>query len=161
MAAFVTLQEAGKIRHYGVSNFDIDDMVELWSVPGGAGCATDQVLYNLAHRGIEWDLLPWLREHRVPVMAYFPLDHGRLVRDPKLVRFAERHGTTPARVALAWLLAHEDVIAIPKAARRERLKEDVAALSVRLTLEQLTELDALFRRRMVPFRWKSTERQRA
>jgi diketogulonate reductase-like aldo/keto reductase len=144
VAALLTLKEAGKIRHYGVSNLDIDDMVELSSVAGGAGCATDQVLYNLAHRGIEWDLLPWLHERRVPLMAYSPLDHGRLVRDRKLANFAARHGTTPACVALAWLLSREEVIAIPKAARRDRLKENVAALALRLTAEQLAELDSVF-----------------
>jgi diketogulonate reductase-like aldo/keto reductase len=144
VAALLTLKEAGKIRHYGVSNLDIDDMVELSSVAGGAGCATDQVLYNLAHRGIEWDLLPWLHERRVPLMAYSPLDHGRLVRDRKLANFAARHGTTPACVALAWLLSREEVIAIPKAARRDRLEENVAALALRLTAEQLAELDSVF-----------------
>ena len=144
MAGFRALQKAGKIRYYGVSNLDLDDMEELWSVPGGPEVQTDQVLYNLARRGIEWDLRPWLRERRIPVMAYSPIEHARLVRDPKLVAFAKRQGMTPAQVALAWLLKDDDVIVIPKASRPERLKENLGALSLRLNEVQLAELDRLF-----------------
>jgi diketogulonate reductase-like aldo/keto reductase len=144
LEAFATLREAGMIRYYGVSNFDVSDMQELWSIPAGRHVATDQVLYNLARRGIEWDLLPWLRQHQIPVMAYSPLDEGRLTRHAKLAHFAQRYDMTPTQAALAWLLEKDDVIVIPKASRRERLKENLGALDVRLTLEQLAELDGLF-----------------
>ena len=142
--AFVALQQAGKINHYGVSNLDLADMQELWSVPGGPAVATNQLLYNLARRGIEWDLLPWLRERRIPIMAYSPIEQAKLTQNPKLVDFARRHGMTPAQASLAWLLAHDDVIVIPKTARRDRLKENIAALDQRLTQAQLAELDRLF-----------------
>ena len=142
--AFVALQRAGKINHYGVSNLDLADMQELWSVPGGPAVATNQLLYNLARRGIEWDLLPWLRERRIPIMAYSPIEQARLTLNPKLVDFAQRHGMTPAQASLAWLLAHDDVIVIPKTGRRDRLKENISALDHRLTQAQLAELDRLF-----------------
>jgi diketogulonate reductase-like aldo/keto reductase len=144
MAAFMALQKAGKIRHYGVSNLDAGDMEALWSVPGGRNVQTDQVLYNLARRGIEWDLLPWLRERRVPVMAYSPIEQGRILRNPRLVAFAKQYGMTPAQVALAWLLKDDDIIVIPKSAHRERLQENLGALKFRLTPEQLAELDRIF-----------------
>lgn len=144
MQAFMALQQAGKIRHYGVSNLDLADMQELWSVPGGLAVATDELLYNLMRRGIEWDLLPWLRERRVPIMAYSPIEQGKLLRNPKLAKFAKAYGMTPAQAALAWLLAHDDVIVIPKTGRRERLKENLAALDHQLTPAQLAELDHLF-----------------
>ena len=142
--AFVALQQAGKIKHYGVSNLDPADMQELWSVPGGPSVATNQLLYNLARRGIEWDLLPWLRERRIPIMAYSPIEQAKLTLNPKLVDFARRHSMTPAQAGLAWLLVHEDVIVIPKTGRRDRLKENVGALDHRLTQAQLAELDRLF-----------------
>lgn len=144
MEAFTHLRETGMIRYYGVSNFDVSDMQELWSIPAGRHVATNQLLYNLARRGIEWDLLPWLRERQIPVMAYSPLDEGRLARHPKLVRFAQRYDMTPSQAALAWLLEKDDVIVIPKSSRRDRLRENLSALDVRLTLEQLAELDGLF-----------------
>jgi diketogulonate reductase-like aldo/keto reductase len=144
MEAFRALYDAGKIRHYGVSNLDANDMEELWTVPGGREVQTDQVLYNLARRGVEWDLLPWLRARRLPVMAYSPIEQGQLLRNPALADFARRYRMTPAQAALAWLLKGDDVIVIPKAAHRERLKENIGALGVRLSPEQLAELDALF-----------------
>ena len=144
MEGFAALRDAGKIRHYGVSNLDLDDMQELWSLSGGRAVATDQLLYNLARRGIEWDLLPWLRERRIPVMAYSPIEQAQLLRNAKLERFAQRHGMTAAQAALAWLLSHDDVIVIPKSSHRERLKENLGALEDPLTREQLTELDGLF-----------------
>ena len=144
MAAFMELQNAGKIRHYGVSNLDVDDMEELASAPGGRNVQTDQVLYNLARRGIEWDLLPSLRERSIPVMAYSPIEQGRIVRNPRVVEFAKRYGMTPAQVALAWLLKDDDIIVIPKSARRERLQENLGALKFQLTAEQLAELDRIF-----------------
>jgi diketogulonate reductase-like aldo/keto reductase len=142
--AFDALQRAGKIRYFGVSNLDLADMQELWSIPAGPAVATNQVLYNLMRRGIEADLLPWLRERRVPIMAYSPIEQARLVRNAKLGDFASRHGMTPAQAALAWLLASDDVIVIPKTARRERLKDNLGALDHRLTRAQLSELDRLF-----------------
>ena len=106
--------------------------------------ATDQLLYNLARRGIEWDLLPWLRERHIPVMAYSPIEQAKLALEPKLATFARRHAMTPAQVALSWLLASDDVIVIPKTSRPERLKENLSALDHKLTTTQLTELDRLF-----------------
>lgn len=141
---FEDLQRAGKIRHWGVSNLDLADMRELWSAPGGAQAATNQLLYNLDRRGIEWDLLPWLRERGVPVMAYSPIEQGRLLRHRGLRAFAQRHGMTPAQAALAWLLRGDDVIAIPKASSPERVKENAGALAHRLEAAQLAELDDLF-----------------
>jgi diketogulonate reductase-like aldo/keto reductase len=142
--ALAALQRAGKIRHYGVSNLDLADMQELREIPGGRAVQTDQLLYNLSRRGIEWDLLPWLRTRRIPVMAYSPIEQARLVRHRGLADFARRHGMTPAQAALAWLLAKDDVIVIPKTARRERLAENLGALEHRLTKERLAELDAVF-----------------
>jgi len=144
LQAFARLKDAGKIRHYGVSNLDLADMQELWKLPGGDDVATDQLLYNLTRRGIEWDLLLWLRRRQVPVMAYSPLEQVRLVSNRKLAGFAARHGMTPAQAALAWLLARDDVIVIPKTSRRERLQENLGALDHVLTAAQLAELDRLF-----------------
>ena len=144
MEAFMALRKAGKIRHYAVSNLDLDDMQELGSVPGGKGVATDQLIYNLARRGSEWDLLPWLRKQHIPVMAYSPIERASLARDPKLADFARRHGMTPAQAALAWLLAKDDIIAIPKTGHRERLKENAGTLELTLSSEQLAKLDKLF-----------------
>jgi diketogulonate reductase-like aldo/keto reductase len=141
---FESLRQAGKIRHWGVSNLDTEAMQELWDTPGGTAAQADQVLYHLAERGIEWDLRPWLRERRVPVMAYSPFDQGRLLREPALVAFARAHGMTPAQAALGWLLAQEDVIVIPKTGSRERVEENAAALARPLTPGQLEELDGIF-----------------
>ncbi len=144
LEGFAALRQQGKIRHYGVSNFGIDDMTELWSLPGGADAAVNQVLYNLTRRGIEWDLLPWCRERRVPVMAYSPIEQGRLLRKRALSELAARRGVTPARLALAWLLAREPVMVIPKAGRPEHVRENRAALDLELTPEELAELDRAF-----------------
>ncbi|HEX4985318.1 MAG TPA: aldo/keto reductase [Burkholderiales bacterium] len=144
VAGFLDLCKAGKIRHFGVSNLDLDDMREMAQVRGADGIATDQLLYNLTRRGIEWDLLPWLCERRIPVMAYSPVEQARLLGDPKLVDFSRRHGMTPAQAALAWLLAKDGVIAIPKAAHLERVRENAGALAVQLSGAQLAELDRAF-----------------
>jgi diketogulonate reductase-like aldo/keto reductase len=144
IAAFEALQRAGKIRHFGVSNLDLTDLQAWCRVAGGAALATSQLLYNLTRRGIEWDLLPWLAKRRVPVMAYSPIEQARLLVDPKLTGFARRHGMTPAQAALAWLLARDDVIVIPRTARRDRLRENIGALEQRLDAAQLAELDSLF-----------------
>lgn len=141
---FEALQRAGKIRHWGVSNFDRDGMQEVWNTPGGEAAQVNQVLYHLDERGIEWDLRPWLRQRGVPVMAYSPFDQGRLLRKRPLLDFAQRHGMTPAQVAIAWLLAQDDVIAIPKTGSPERLRDNAAALAHPLSPAQLAELDRLF-----------------
>jgi len=142
--ALAALKRAGKIRHYGVSNLDLTDMEELWALPGGEDVQTDQLLYNLVRRGIEADLLPRLQARRTPVMAYSPIEQARLSGDRKLAEFAKRHGMTASQAALAWLLRREDVIVIPKCARREHLRENLGALEVTLDPAQLAELDRLF-----------------
>ncbi|MSQ70216.1 MAG: aldo/keto reductase [Betaproteobacteria bacterium] len=142
--AFDELQRAGKIRHYGVSNFDVGDMREAMALRRGQAVQTNQVLYNLTRRGIEWALLPWQRERRIPVMAYSPIEQGRLPGKRRLVAFARDCGMTPAQVALAWLLAKLDVIVIPKTSSRLRLKENLGALEHALSEEQLIELDRMF-----------------
>jgi diketogulonate reductase-like aldo/keto reductase len=144
VAGFEALQRAGKIRHWGVSNLDLADMQELAAVPGGGACAANQLLYNLSRRGIEWDLQPWLRERRMPVMAYSPIEQARLLALPGLQDFARRHGVTPAQVALAWLLGQGDVIAIPKSSNATHLRENAAARELRLDAAQRVELDRLF-----------------
>ncbi|MBL0730054.1 aldo/keto reductase [Piscinibacter sp. HJYY11] len=141
--AFEALQRDGKIRHWGVSNFDLRKMKQLHALAGGAAVQTNQVLYHLGERGIEWDLVPWQREHGLPVMAYSPTDQGRLLRDPGLGAFALRTGRTPAQVALAWLLAR-DAIVIPKTSHPARVEENAGALDKPLTPDELHELDALF-----------------
>lgn len=142
--AFVALQAAGKIRYWGVSNFDLADMQELWSVPGGSSAVTDQLLYNLARRGIEWGLLPWLREQRLPVMAYSPIEQSRLLQDPRLANLAKQYEMAPAQVALGWLLSKDGVVAIPKTSHRSRLRENLQALEIQLSPALLRELDRLF-----------------
>ena len=142
--AFEALQRQGKIRHWGVSNLDTELMRSLWELPGGRSAQTDQVLYNLARRGIEWDLVPWLRERRVALMAYSPIEQGRLLRQRELVEFARQRAMTPAQVALAWLLAKDGVIAIPKTGSRARLEENAGALGKSLSAADLEELDRLF-----------------
>lgn len=149
LAAFVELADAGKIRHYGVSNFDIDDLEETLALPGGAAVASNQVLYNLEHRGIEFDLLPWARERGMPVMAYSPLGSDaravrRLLGHRALLTIAARHSATPARVALAWLLAQDGVVTIPKASSADHVRDNRAALDLRLAPEDLAELDRAF-----------------
>ena len=144
LAGFDDLQRAGKIRQHGVSNFDTEDMVAWAKLPGGKSAATDQVIYNLSRRGIEWELLPWCRKRHIPVMAYSPVDQGSLLGKRGLKQIAARRGVTPAQVALAWLLHQEGVVAIPKAARPEHVRENRAALDLELTPEELAELDRAF-----------------
>lgn len=144
LEGFEMLRRAGKIRHWGVSNLDLDDMRELWSLAEGCNVAANQLLYNLTRRGIEWDLLPWLRERSIPVIAYSPIEQARLLRDRRLKALAKRVGRTPAQLALAWLLSKPDVIAIPKTAHRERMRENAQALQRPLTAEESKELDQLF-----------------
>ena len=142
LAGFEDLKDAGKIRHFGVSNFDLADMKELQALPGGKDAATNQVLYNLKHRGIEFDLLPWGEAQGLPIMAYSPLEIGPLQRASALRRVAERHGVSTAQIALAWVLRRPDVIAIPKASRLEHVRENRAALDLPFTEEDLADLDA-------------------
>ncbi|HXD41356.1 MAG TPA: aldo/keto reductase [Ramlibacter sp.] len=142
--AFAQLQRDGHIRSWGVSNLDTAEMDQLWALPGGGEVQTDQVLYNLSRRGAEWDLLPWLRERGVPLMAHSPIEQGRLARHRALADFAKRRGMTPAQVALAWLLSKDNVIAIPKSASRERLAQNALALTHPPDAAALAELDRLF-----------------
>jgi diketogulonate reductase-like aldo/keto reductase len=146
LEAFEALRARGSIRHYGVSNFDVDDLTEAQALPGGAHIATNQVLYNLEQRGIEWSLLPWCRERGLAVMAYSPLgsDSRRLRTHPVLKAMAARLGATPARLALAWLLRQPSIVVIPKASSEAHVRDNHAALSVTLTPEDLAELDRSF-----------------
>ena len=141
--AFEALQRAGKIRHWGVSNCDVDDLEELG--PALARCATDQVLYSLEHRGAEFDLLPFCARHRMPVMAYSPIGQGgKLLRHRALHEVGARHGATPAQVALAWTLRDPNIVSIPKAADPAHVRENAAAREITLTGEDLATLDAAF-----------------
>lgn len=144
VGAFETLVRDGKIRHWGVSNLDLSDMQELVAVPGGASVRTNQLLYNLTRRGIEFDLQPWCRQRRIPIMAYSPIEQGRMLGHPVLRRVADRHGASPAQVALAWLLRQDGVIAIPKAATLPHVRENRAALDLRLDDVDLADLDRAF-----------------
>jgi diketogulonate reductase-like aldo/keto reductase len=142
--AFEALKKAGKIRHWGVSNFDTDDMKELTSLHDGANVQTNQVLYNLSRRGPEFDLAPWSRQRGIPLMAYSPVEQGRLARNSKLQSVAGKHGATPAQIALAWALAQDGVIAIPKAVQPQHVRENIAALDIELSKDDLAELDRAF-----------------
>lgn len=144
VAGFEALKAAGKIRHWGVSNFDTADMVELASVSDGRNVQTDQVLYNLGRRGIEHDLLPWCRERAIPVMAYSPVEQGVLAGDGRLAGIADRYGVSRAQVALAWVLRQDGVIAIPKASHPDHVRENRVAHDIRLAPADLQELDRLF-----------------
>lgn len=147
VAAFEALKTAGKIRYWGVSNLDTDDMNELVGVPGGKGCAANQVLYHPDSRGIEFDLLPWCSQHRVPVMAYSPLGHHvrKLLGSPALQAVARRHGATSAQIAIAWGMRAGTVISIPKAADAAHVRENAGAADIELTAEDLAAIDAVHR----------------
>jgi diketogulonate reductase-like aldo/keto reductase len=142
---FEALVRAGKIRHWGVSNFDTDDMEELFSVAGGEACATNQILYNVARRGPEFDLLPWSAQHRMPVMAYSPVDHARLPKRSPLDDIAQARGVSVYQVAMAWVLRQPGVCAIPKAARIEHVRDNRAALDLSLSAEDYAALDVYFK----------------
>jgi diketogulonate reductase-like aldo/keto reductase len=143
VAAFQALQAEGKIRHWGVSNLDTRDMTELLSVPGGSGCVANQVLYHPDSRGIEFDLLPWCTQHGIPLMAYSPLGHHvrKLLGSSALQAAARRHGATAAQVAIAWGLRSGNVISIPKAADVAHVRENAAASDIKLTQQDLAEID--------------------
>jgi diketogulonate reductase-like aldo/keto reductase len=144
VAAFETLRRDGKIGAWGVSNLDMADMRALAAGPGGSACATNQVLYNPSRRGIEFDLLPWCRRQAVPVMAYSPVEQGRLLGHREIGRIAARHGATPAQVILAWVLRGEGVIAIPKAGRVAHVRENARALELALDADDLAAIDRAF-----------------
>jgi diketogulonate reductase-like aldo/keto reductase len=141
---FEALKKRGSIRHWGVSNFDVDDIEELIELPDGKGVAANQVLYNLARRGIERDLIPWSRKFGLPIMAYSPVDQGRLLRHPALAEIGRRHNATPAQVALAWLCQQPCVCAIPKAGSVNHVTENHAALALRLSAPDMVAIDAAF-----------------
>jgi len=139
---FEGLRAEGRIRRWGVSNFAVADMEDLYRVPGGDACATNQVRYNLTDRRIERDLLPWCNQHHVPIMAYSPLGRGGdLLRNPALVRVAGRHQSGPAAIALAWTIRSGRVIAIPESGSPAHVRQNAAALSLRLTNLDLDELN--------------------
>lgn len=144
LAAFERLQRDGKIADWGVSNLDLQDIEELMEVPGAQALATNQLLYNLSRRGIEFDLLPKLRELGVPLMAYSPIEQGRILRHPALLKLARQRNCTPAQIALAWVMREPDVIAIPKSASVAHLQENLAARDIKLSPQELAELDAAF-----------------
>ncbi len=144
LAGFEALIKAGAIRFFGVSNFDVDDMEELFALDGGSACASNQVVYNLRRRGIEAGLLPWSRAHNVPMMAYSPIEQGRLECDRTLAGIAARHEATPAQIALAWVLRHKDIMVIPKASNANHVRDNRAALDMALTKADLAELDRAF-----------------
>lgn len=142
--ALEALRLAGKVDHWGVSNFDADDLEELLALGAGRQCATNQVYYSASRRGIEFDLLPVQRRLKIPVMAYCPIDEGKLARNPDLAGIGKAHGATAAQVALAWLLRTPDVIVIPKAVRPEHLRENFGAASLSLGADELAAIDRHF-----------------
>lgn len=144
LEALETLQSQGKIRAYGVSNFDCRDMEEAWLLKAGKMITVNQVLYNLMRRGIEWDLLPWCRQHQVPIMAYSPVEQGRLLRHPTLQSIAERRQVSTAQLAIAWLLHQDQTIVIPKASSIAHIEQNQAALDLSLSPEELQVLDTAF-----------------
>lgn len=149
VAAMEKLQQSGKIRRWGVSNLDTDDMQALWNIPGGNACMTNQVLYHAAARGIEFDLLPWCEEHSVPVMAYCPLAQaGKLRHDvltaPVMQEIANARGVSSAQIALAWVTRTGNVIAIPKAVQPQHVKDNAAALTLSLTADEIARIDTVF-----------------
>ena len=142
---FEKLRATGKIKRWGVSNFDVDDMKEMLSIENGQNCATDQVLYNLENREIESGLLPWSLKNEIPIMAYAPVGHGRgLLENATLKKIAKRHDATPAQIALAWVLRQPGMIAIPKANNEEHVRDNACSTEVKLTKEDLTQLDQEF-----------------
>jgi diketogulonate reductase-like aldo/keto reductase len=141
--AFEKLRAAGKIRYWGVSNFDTRDMQGLVRLPAGANCATDQVLYHVGSRGIEYDLLPWCSQHAMPIMAYSPIGQGgRLLRSKALATVAQRHGATPAQIAIAWTMRHPNVITIPKASDPVHVRENAACGDIELSPDDLALIDS-------------------
>lgn len=144
VAAFEALRDDGRIRHWGVSNFDTSDMKQLRSLPAGAACVTNQVYYCAAERNIEFDLLPWQREHGIVTMAYSPIDQGTLASDSTFARIGRRHDVSASTTALAWVLRHPNMVAIPKSVSEVHLRDNYRAASLELNAEDLAEVDASF-----------------
>jgi diketogulonate reductase-like aldo/keto reductase len=144
LAAFEKLKQQGKIRHHGVSNFDCRDMEEWSRLDGGSAVASNQILYNLTRRGPEWDVIPWCRKHHVSIMAYSPIEQGRMLGHKALGEVAARREATPAQVALAWLLRRDGMIVIPKASNKAHVRENFGALDLKLTDQDLADLDRAF-----------------
>ncbi len=144
VAAFEQLRDDGRIRNWGVSNFDTADMRDLWSVAAGPKCITNQVYYSAGERNVEFDLLPWQRDNRVVTMAYSPIDQGALARNATFASIGRRHGAGASASALAWVLRHPNVIAIPKAASEAHLRENYRAAQLKLSAEDLAQVDAAF-----------------
>ena len=144
LKAFETLVAQGKVRHWGVSNLDCTDLAELVAVPGGDQLATNQVLYNLSRRGVEWDLLPWCAQRAIPLMAYSPMEQAALLREPRLLALAAQAGRSAAQLALAWVLARDGVIAIPKSGNPAHVEENFAALERPLEADVLAALETIF-----------------
>jgi diketogulonate reductase-like aldo/keto reductase len=142
--AFERLARAGRIRYWGVSNFDVADMIQLVDMLGADGVSANQVLYNLSRRSAEYELVPWCRRRGIAIMAYSPIEQGRLLHDPTLRAVASRHDASPAQIALAWVLRNDDVNAIPKASTPEHVRENRAALDIRLSPDDLADLDHAF-----------------
>src|SRR5439155_14455018 len=129
---FEKLRSAGKIKRWGVSNFDVDDMEELFAIENGRNCSVNQVLYNLEHREIEFDLLPWSQKNKIPIMAYSPVGHDRgLLENKTLTKLAKRHDATSAQIALAWVLRQPGVIAIPKASNEKHIRENARSIKIK------------------------------
>lgn len=143
LAGFDRLRHDGKIRHHGVSNFDRSDMEE-WVKSGGEAVGSNQILYNLTRRGPEWDVIPWCRQRHISIMAYSPIEQGRMLGHQALAEVAARHGATPAQIALAWLLRQEEMVVIPKASRQEHVRENLGALDLKLTDADLADLNRSF-----------------
>ena len=144
LAGFARLQRDGKIRHHGVSNFDRGDMEEWTRLDGGKAVASNQILYNLTRRGPEFDLIPWCRQKTISIMAYSPIEQGRMLGHKALGEVATRHGAAPAQVALAWLLRQDGMMVIPKASRQQHVRENLGALDLKLTDQDLADLDRAF-----------------
>jgi diketogulonate reductase-like aldo/keto reductase len=142
---FERLRSAGKIKRWGVSNFDVEDMKELFAIENGANCASNQVLYNLEHREIESGLLPWSRKNKIPIMAYSPVGHSRgLLNNATLKKIAKHHDATPAQIALAWVLRHSGVIAIPKSSNETHVRDNAQSVEIQLTDEGSADIDREF-----------------
>ena len=146
LEGFEKLRAAGKIKRWGVSNFDVEDMEDVWSLKNGTNCAVNQVLYNLKNREIESGLLQWSGTNNVPIMAYSPVGHGRgLLENATLKKIAKHHGGTPGQIALAWVLRQPGVIAIPKASNEKHVRDNARSIDMKLTKENLSDLDQEFR----------------
>ena len=145
VSAFEQLKTDGKIRHWGVSNFDTSDMQELYGIPEGKNCQINQVLYNLSRRGIEWDLLPWCRSMGLPIMAYSPIEQGRLLENKKLKALASEIGVSAAQLSIAWSIRNNDIITIPKASNLQHVSQNIEAWTIKLESTILDELDKLFK----------------